>query len=145
MTCPALHCPTQMTHVPHMNESCVSHTGTTADDLSHRVFDSHDSCLTYDWAMAHIWMSHGKKVNGSCLPHTGATADDPSPRVFDSCITYDWVMAWMSHGQKWMSHVSHIQVLPPMMQVTEYPTPDRVTWHYFQVSFVYNDVSFAWI
>ena len=32
-----------------------------------------------------------------------------------------------------LKHVKSL-VLPPMMQVYEYPTSDRVTWHYFQVS-----------
>jgi len=36
---------------------------------------------TYEWVMAHIWMSHGTHVN-------------------ESCHTCEWVMAhiWMSHG-----------------------------------------------
>ena len=71
---------TQMNHVPYecfisrINESFLMW-------ISH---GTHQSCLTYEWVMSHIWMSH--------VPHMN-----------ESCLTYEWVMSHI-----WMSHVSHM-------------------------------------
>jgi len=51
--------------------------------MSH-VSHMHESCLTYEWVVSHIWMSHVSHMN-------------------ESCLTYEWVMSHIC-----MSHVLHM-------------------------------------
>jgi len=71
-----------VSHVPDMNESCL-----TYECVMSHMSMGHDprmnaSCLTYECVMSHTWISHVSQMN-------------------ESCLTYEWIL---SHT--WMSHVS---------------------------------------
>jgi len=83
----------------------------------------HESYCTYEWVMAHIWMSPVARMNAS--RHTfewgvDVTHIDPwwvLPLARESCHTYEyvWVMphVWMrhiKHIEPFMSHVTHMNV-----------------------------------
>ena len=84
-----------LSHVSHMNESCLTYECVMSHICMSHVAHAHESCLTYErsclayewvkshmrmshvtreWVMSHIWMSHVSHMN-------------------ESCLTYEWVMS----------------------------------------------------
>jgi len=65
-----------------------------------------ESCHTYEWVMAHIWMSHGTHMNESCHTYEWVMSHIWMRHVThmnEPCHTYEWVMSHI-----WMSHVTHM-------------------------------------
>ena len=71
------------------------------------------SCHTYEWVMAHIWMSHATHTNESCHTYEWVMSHIRMSHVIhtnESWRTYEWVMShiWMSHVTRmnaWLVHV----------------------------------------
>jgi len=83
-----------MSHGTRMNESCYTYTWVMA-----HVWMSHE------WVMLHIYMCHGMRMNESCYTYTVVMAHvwmSHATHIHVSCNAYTWIMAhvWMSHGTR---------------------------------------------
>ena len=61
----ALHVIVWMSHVSHMNESCLTYEWVMSHIWMSHVSHMNESCLTYWWVMSHMWMSHVSHRNES--------------------------------------------------------------------------------
>jgi len=79
----------------HMNESCHTH--------------MNESWHTYEWVMAHIWMSHViyHKYEYGTHMHMAHTNKQDVSRIWLSHITNMIAYAWVQ-SHIWMSHVTHM-------------------------------------
>ena len=70
----------RMSHVTHMNESCHTYEWVMA-----HIWMGH---VTHEWVIPHIWLSH---VTHALLSHV--------THIYESCHTCDWIMphTWLSH------------------------------------------------
>jgi len=80
-----------MCHVTHMNASSLYCCG------CHFWTESYvnESCLMYEWVMAHIWMSLGTHMNESWHTYEWVLCEWVMSHVWmshDSCLMYEWVM-----------------------------------------------------
>ena len=79
----------------HMTESCLmSHMW-----ISH-VTHMNESCLTYEWVMSQLWMSHVSCMNESCLTYEWVMS-----HIWMSHVSHDWVMSHMTCLM--LSYVTH--------------------------------------
>jgi len=131
-----------------VNESCP----TWHDQVAHM----NESWHTYEWVMAHLWMSHCTHMNESC------------PTWCDqvTSLIHEWVMShismshvphiWMSHvtsvsscsrvdevkshTYEW-SHVTHIW----MSHVSSCSGVDQVKWHTYEWVMAHIWVMILWV
>ena len=127
-----------------MNELCHTYQRVSHDTRAN------EPCHTYEWVIAHVWMSHGT-------------------HMIESWHTYDWVMAhiWLSHGTHmieschayqrviddvWMGHVTHMMTYEWVMShisrprfleslfYFEYPLHSRHVTHVHESYYAYEQV-----
>jgi len=108
----------RMSHGTHMNESWHTYEYNVSVwfRLAQQYRDytyTYESCLRYEWVMAHAWRSHGtygSEIHVSDVPLLRAILRVMShismshvTHTNESCHTYEWVMSYI-----WMSHVTHM-------------------------------------
>jgi len=98
--------------------------------LTRYVTHMNESCHTYEWVMAHIWMSHGTHMNESLHTHEWVMAHIWMSHVThmnESCHTYEWVIA---------HNASKIDKACEIIQVHIFIN----TYMYTRVSYIYTNI-----
>jgi len=98
-----------MSHVSHMNESCltyVSHMNYSCCPFCVErmlsLWYMNESCLTYEWVMSHIWMSHVLHMSHIWIIRV-------VPFVWKECCPSGIWMSRVSHiNESCLTYVSHM-------------------------------------
>ena len=119
--------------LPHVNESCAS-----CEGFMHHVWMPPLPSATHAPVVCLVYMSHVPNMNewyaSLNMPGNASTASCHTgmgrvPHMNESWATYEWVMGHFCYHvplcHLWMSHVSHMNDLAPLMNAT---TASCHTW-----------------